>query len=204
MRRTEMARRRKFEPRTTRLTCPKCETSIDLEGNHSNASRPCPRLGCDGIATKYKQKSWAWTQPRTLSPDPVVTRPNKPTTDTTFIPPPVVYKTYEEYLASDLWKHIRGAVIRRDNRRCRICRKRGSQVHHLSYAKNVMEGRALDKLVLLCRRCHKRVEFTTSGRKRSVSEAADVYLRLAKEQSVEKRHKKRRRRRKRVVVSKAC
>lgn len=99
----------------------------------------------------------AWSEPRTLVASAVITQPNGAKVDHAFVSKPMVYKTYEDYLASDLWRHIRGAIYRRDDGRCQICGRFGSYVHHLSYADAVMEGRDLDALVLLCRACRKQV-----------------------------------------------
>lgn len=188
--------RRSLQPKqfSTRITCGKCGTSLDLPGDHKNAaSRECVRLGCDGQMTRYKPRGEAWAGPKTLTPDAKVTRPNG-SSASGFVPEPVKYKSYQEYLASDLWQHIRGAVYRRDNGTCRICQSRGSVVHHLSYEKAVMEGRDLSLLALLCRPCHEKVEFAKDGKKRCVTAAARAFHRLVREheQQRSRRNKKKR------------
>ncbi len=62
---------------------------------------------------------------------------------------------YQKYLHSDLWNTIRTRVMLRDNDKCRECGKKVSQVHHLSYAPEVMAGHDDSQLVSLCRACHK-------------------------------------------------
>ncbi len=62
---------------------------------------------------------------------------------------------YEKYIVGPLWRTIRTRVLIRDNSRCRECDRMAEEVHHLSYGKEVMEGRDDSKLVSLCRACHK-------------------------------------------------
>jgi hypothetical protein len=185
------AKSRERAPRVTRLVCPKCGSTIDLPGDCRYATQVCVKLGCDGQMSRYRVNRELWSAPRILTANPIVTRPTGHETINGFVPHPVEYKTYEEYLASDLWQHIRGAVYRRDKGKCRICRGGGSQVHHLSYTTPVMEGRQLENLVLLCRPCHQRIEFSKSGRKRSVVEAAKEFRRLS-HTTAQKQGKKRR------------
>lgn len=176
---------------STRLTCPKCQSSIDLCGHRKSHRQPCIKIGCDGVMKKYKPRAAAFQRgARTLTASPKITKPNGKS-DPSFVPKPITYASYEEYLASDLWQHIRKTVWKRDRGRCRACRAKGSDVHHLSYETEVMEGKRLDLLVLLCRPCHKRVEFTRKGQKRSVQEAAHAYRQLVKKSARKRRKKKR-------------
>lgn len=70
------------------------------------------------------------------------------------------FASYEEYRASALWKSIRDRKLLDDNRECFGCGKGGCyQVHHSSYAREVLEGRAPDKLFTTCDDCHSRCEF---------------------------------------------
>lgn len=187
---------------STRLTCSSCGTSIDVPGKHKHPD-PVPCVHCDGTMVKRRMNGEAFRKPSPmiLVASPEVTRPNKPGLIDGFTPKAVAYKTYAEYLASDLWQHIRGAVRRRDEGCCRICHQSGSEVHHLSYGKAVMEGRKLEKLVLLCRPCHEKVSFSSSGKRLSVTASAKKYERLAKRTAVkaqkpkpDRKHWKRRRR----------
>lgn len=66
---------------------------------------------------------------------------------------------YAEYLASPLWESIRKRVLDRENRICRLCGEEASQVHHRSYSKATMLGDRIDRLVALCRECHRWIEF---------------------------------------------
>lgn len=64
------------------------------------------------------------------------------------------FDTYEAYLASDLWRRIRRAVLNRDRKRCR-CGAKATQVHHRRYAKSDLSGQTLLYLVAICEPCHR-------------------------------------------------
>lgn len=87
------------------------------------------------------------------------------------------FSSYNAYLRSGLWARIRAAVLAAYPL-CPACRRaRPRQVHHMSYALGVMRGNDRSKLVPLCRKCHRRVEF--NGRlKRSFPRAQAKCLRL--------------------------
>lgn len=86
------------------------------------------------------------------------------------------FKTYSHYLGSELWKSIRSRVLSRSPE-C-LCGKTAAQVHHRSYAEEVLLGRDLTPLLSVCFRCHKKIEFTVSGIKRTFQAAEDVCLSL--------------------------
>lgn len=65
------------------------------------------------------------------------------------------FVSYAEYLASSYWRKRAKQIRVRDKNRCRVCRLRAADVHHLTY---VRLGRELDvDLLLLCRECHTKV-----------------------------------------------
>lgn len=64
------------------------------------------------------------------------------------------FATYEAYLASDLWRRVRRAVLNRDRHRCR-CGVKATQVHHRRYAKADLSGQTLRYLVAICEPCHR-------------------------------------------------
>lgn len=68
------------------------------------------------------------------------------------------FKSYKQYLASDLWKSIRARVLERDEFKCKVCERKASQVHHLSYGDVTIRGERLDKMEAVCGRCHLRLE----------------------------------------------
>lgn len=74
------------------------------------------------------------------------------------------FATYQEYLASPLWKEIREAVLLRDEYKCRLCGSRASQVHHKSYSYAALIKITPFGQIAVCRRCHEFVEFE-DGRK---------------------------------------
>lgn len=91
------------------------------------------------------------------------------------------YASYREYLASPLWAKIRRRVFGRDEGKCRLCGKRGEQVHHQSYDARTLKGKILKRLLLLCKACHEAVEVDGLGRKRSAREAvAEAKARVRK------------------------
>lgn len=61
---------------------------------------------------------------------------------------------YQEYLESELWREIRSRVMFRDKHKCVECGGKATQVHHLSYVGEVMEGRDDSQLISICRPCH--------------------------------------------------
>lgn len=69
------------------------------------------------------------------------------------------YSSYDEYLSSPLWREIRDKIRARDHGKCRACGGNGSEVHHRAYYLQVLEGKALGELVLLCETCHGLIEF---------------------------------------------
>jgi 5-methylcytosine-specific restriction endonuclease McrA len=80
------------------------------------------------------------------------------------------FSSYQAYLNSDLWNGIRNAIMDRDSRTCGICRQTANHVHHFSYTRPVLLGLELDQLVSLCAQCHRRLEFTINGYKRTPTE----------------------------------
>lgn len=87
------------------------------------------------------------------------------------------YSMYAKYLESDEWKVIRSRKLER-YKECLLCRKKASQVHHLSYAYQVLVGNADHELVQVCAICHEFIEFD-DGRKREQKEANKVLLEAA-------------------------
>lgn len=80
------------------------------------------------------------------------------------------FANYAEYLASDLWKSIRAKAFRKKRNLCKLCSGPGQVLHHLSYSRTVLEGRHNSKLVIMCHKCHKEIEFDENGDKRTVQQ----------------------------------
>ncbi|MFA5381876.1 MAG: hypothetical protein WC356_01835 [Candidatus Micrarchaeia archaeon] len=84
------------------------------------------------------------------------------------------FKTYQEYLCSDLWRKIRRKVLGREKNICQICHKNiATQIHHHNYKYETLRGdkRKLRHLVAICGDCHKKAEFSDCGDKSSLPEA---------------------------------
>lgn len=64
------------------------------------------------------------------------------------------FRDHGEYLATAEWAALRDAVVARDQGACTGCGARGTQVHHLTYARWRHED--LDDLTLLCGACHEK------------------------------------------------
>jgi len=65
---------------------------------------------------------------------------------------------------------IRAAVLSRDGGKCVMCNLPASNVHHNSYAIEVLIGKDASQLFSLCRSHHERAEFNEDGSKRSLEE----------------------------------
>lgn len=81
------------------------------------------------------------------------------------------FRSYAEYLNSDLWKSIRRRAMKKACRRCAVCKNDAFEVHHNSYAESVLVGFDISKLTCLCRTCHDLIEFDSNGNKRSLTMA---------------------------------
>jgi hypothetical protein len=88
------------------------------------------------------------------------------------------FESYAEYLESKLWAGIRERVLERDKYRCRLCNLKALSVHHTSYDKETLLGLELKWLAAICSSCHRRIEFTAEGRKRTPEEVAEQYRKL--------------------------
>jgi hypothetical protein len=88
------------------------------------------------------------------------------------------FKDYQEYLNSDTWERVRGRKLEL-HPDCLLCKKPATQVHHLAYSKPALTGKRWQLLVSLCRACHRAIEVTGSGQKRTLKEANEVLFRAA-------------------------
>jgi len=69
------------------------------------------------------------------------------------------FASYEEYLASDLWRDIRLRKAKAEDGRCFGCGKQTRQVHHGAYDEDTLLGRVLSRLYMACDACHRKCEF---------------------------------------------
>ena len=80
------------------------------------------------------------------------------------------FKSYQEYLDSDLWKSIRSKVFKVKGDACYYCGLPATEIHHNRYHVRDLTGRKLKYLDPICRSCHKEIEFT-EGNKNNVLQA---------------------------------
>ena len=69
------------------------------------------------------------------------------------------FRTYSDYLSSDIWRTIRERIFSRDKGKCKVCSRKCHSVHHVTYNVVVMRGDDDTQLISVCRGCHKHVEF---------------------------------------------
>lgn len=82
----------------------------------------------------------------------------------------------EQYLASSRWRRIKKRVFARDKGICQSCGGRGSQVHHRSYARDVLEGKNDAMLATVCAGCHNIIHFKDDGSPRPEEDWDYVFL----------------------------
>lgn len=83
---------------------------------------------------------------------------------------------YREYLNTPLWRKISRRVLDRDHRVCRCCGGIAPQVHHRSYAEDVMRGENDDELASVCDGSHVYIEFDELGEERDPEETDRLLL----------------------------
>lgn len=89
------------------------------------------------------------------------------------------FESYKAYLASDLWIGIR-RIVMEENPNCAICLRKSTQVHHMSYVRDVLVGTNRTELKAVCFGCHRKIEFYANGRKRPFGETRHQFSRLLK------------------------
>jgi 5-methylcytosine-specific restriction endonuclease McrA len=80
------------------------------------------------------------------------------------------------YLRSKEWAKIRRRVLKRDGKLCRRCGGKASQVHHRSYAEEVMQGKDDEQLASICEGCHHVITFDEVGVERNPAETDRLLL----------------------------
>jgi len=67
------------------------------------------------------------------------------------------FRTYKEYLNSNLWKTLKVRLI---GQLCQICKvEKAYTFHHVTYSIPAMIGELPDQLIPICKRCHYAGEF---------------------------------------------
>jgi hypothetical protein len=70
------------------------------------------------------------------------------------------FERYEHYRKSPLWRGIRKRILLRDSRVCQCCWVgKATEVHHRSYADDVMCGDNDALLASVCVACHRLIHF---------------------------------------------
>lgn len=87
------------------------------------------------------------------------------------------FKNYPAYLRSKLWKAIRKDKLDKEPD-CFSCAKPANQVHHGKYTLENLTGLTGDDLYSICGRCHKWIEISKSGYKRSPENATKELHRI--------------------------
>lgn len=84
------------------------------------------------------------------------------------------FSSYREYLKSSLWRRVRKQVFAAQGTTCQGCHVDDcNTVHHIDYDIPTLLGKRLDKLMVICGRCHKAIEFDDRGCKVSLAKAQE-------------------------------
>lgn len=89
------------------------------------------------------------------------------------------FRSYSEYLQSDLWKRIRAKVFRVKGRFCMLCSRPADVPHHNRYHRHDLLGWTLKYINPLCNKCHHEIEFL-GDKKVPLKSAAETYRALRK------------------------
>ncbi len=81
------------------------------------------------------------------------------------------FKSYDEYLCSELWESIRLKAFETFGYWCKVCHERAYVLHHTNYSLELLNGDTVVGLVPLCNRCHHIIEFDGDDNKVSLQEA---------------------------------
>lgn len=87
------------------------------------------------------------------------------------------YKSYQDYLNSELWKEIRTRVLVKNDGKCKLCLKPAQVAHHIKYTKSNLIGKRIKDIVPLCFLCHETIEVDERGNKRPYAESLKLYKR---------------------------
>lgn len=75
------------------------------------------------------------------------------------------FKTYSDYLKSELFKKIKEEVFKIHSNICICCKNEATQVHHMKYTDQNILGKNYKYLVPICGKCHYKIEFDSNGTK---------------------------------------
>jgi hypothetical protein len=80
------------------------------------------------------------------------------------------FSNWDGYWSSLDWKRIRRKILKHANKICLKCGGRANQVHHRSYAIEVLKGNNDEQLAPICAGCHNVVHGDEFGNKYSMDE----------------------------------
>ncbi len=67
------------------------------------------------------------------------------------------FTSYESYLKSPTWHHIKQRVYEQKGRDCIRCKQvPATQIHHIRYDEDTMRGKTLNYLIPICKECHEK------------------------------------------------
>ena len=68
------------------------------------------------------------------------------------------FRSYGEYIHSEMWTLIRGLAFEANGKKCVSCNSKATQIHHASYDLRTLVGADLTHLHPVCGKCHEAAE----------------------------------------------
>lgn len=101
------------------------------------------------------------------------------------------FKTYEDYLESELWQRIRDYLTRKYTYRCTFCRDPTTELFHSGYNVDHLLSRDINSTIPVCKQCRRRIEWPDNTTRLSSVElqAAIAKLKPTKKDRHEQRMK---------------
>lgn len=90
------------------------------------------------------------------------------------------FGSYRHYLNSDIWRIVREMVFRVKGRKCFLCGREATQIHHNRYHVNDLIGKRLKYINPVCRDCHEEIEFR-DGKKSTLRQAAKSFRQIRRQ-----------------------
>lgn len=89
------------------------------------------------------------------------------------------YRSYGEYLKSDLWKTTRAQVLGFFGDKCHFCGRDAEEVHHSNYNLETLKGQglyALFSLYPVCKECHTAGEYHGKDKVKPMTATKRMYI----------------------------
>ena len=74
------------------------------------------------------------------------------------------FRSYGEYIHSEMWKLIRGLAFAANGTKCVSCPAKATQIHHSSYDMKTLTGADLTHLHPVCSKCHEADEIVAGDK----------------------------------------